>query len=274
MKVGPFALVALASLAVACESKPNDWTGPYNEPSDAGADADPAAPAFDFTGRWAMFVSADAWAIDVAQAAADGSLTGLGCPGSLPPATDPAAPLCGLLTGTVRGREARFSFTSDKRPFFADVIASVDGKRLGGEFSAGDVFKPALTSWRAIGATDKYLAVTAPAGVSDAVATRARVSALTGTSPPELASRGALSVELLVLGAQPWLRGDLGSFAPDELAWDEATQTLTAGPVVATAPKLPTKLVLTFDGATLKKVDATMPSGKSYAFDGPPASAP
>jgi hypothetical protein len=60
-----------------------------------------------------------------------------------------------------------------------------------------------------------------------------------------------------------WLTGDLGAFWIPDLRWDEATSTLTAGPVPETIPGRPVKLELHVDAVAhaVHDVVATMADG-------------
>jgi hypothetical protein len=54
----------------------------------------------------------------------------------------------------------------------------------------------------------------------------------------------------------------LGAFWQTEIAWNDAEQTLVAGPVAETAPDIATQLTLHFAGETFVSVDALFPSGE------------
>jgi hypothetical protein len=62
------------------------------------------------------------------------------------------------------------------------------------------------------------------------------------------------------------IAGDLGAFWGGELSWNDAEETLIAGPVPETDPELPIELRLRFIGGTLVEVEAMLSSGDTGTF--------
>jgi hypothetical protein len=140
-------------------------------------------------------------------------------------------------------------------------MAGLFSSTPGGAFAA---------AWRRFGSSDRYLML--PSEPEEWLALDDRsgsfhlepVGAVPDLSAPVDEFGYWLSLDVQRGGA--WIRGSLGSFAGDEMVWTEATQTLTVGPVPATAPKLPIALTLVFDGKALLRAEATMPGGDTFQF--------
>jgi hypothetical protein len=162
--------------------------------------------------------------------------------------------------------------------YAADVYVSEDGRRMAGSFlsftaRANDVPLPEVASW--------------PLGYAwlplDG-AQNGQVSILPHTLDalpvPEPAAEFVLVedenglAELLPnqrygfayrdTGRGLAIVGDLGAFFDTELRWDEATQTLSAGPVAATRPGYPVALAVRFEERRLVEARATTAGGGNY----------
>lgn len=209
-------------------------------------------------GRWAMFTFEDPVAIELSEDA--GVLSGLGCYGGLPtPEYPELINSCQKLSGTADGRHVQFAFGALHETYAANVFVSADGQRMAGDFHD-------LVKWHASAFTWLRIGPDAP------VLSQSREPSPLGLMLE--AQRGTYQLEGLVdrygepgyLGFHPWNRtvaGTLGTFWETELAWNEAEQTLVAGPVAETAPDLATQLTLHFESGQFASVDAVFPSGET-----------
>ena len=226
------------------------------------------ATTVDVSGEWAMFTFADPVAVSLRQ---DGTvLSGTGCCGGLNPAVDfCCSPIAG---GSIIGRNVKFAFPIDIAggPYAADVFVSADGSRMAGAFHNVVGWGPPM-AWVRIASGEPWLPETS-GELANVVEPRAATFALTlngvesvlGFSPDATYSFG------LVYDLRAMVYGDLGSFWEGELSWNEAEQTLTAGPVPETHPELPTELRLRFEDTLLLEVGATFPSLETASFSAEP----
>ncbi|HEY2898976.1 MAG TPA: hypothetical protein VGL59_00260 [Polyangia bacterium] len=244
-----------------------DGPGPS---ANAGVDGGVEVAQAEVSGRWAMFAFEDPVAVEIVQSG--NILTGTGCYGGLPVASDPpdsmTAQFCVPLQGSVEGRHVQFALGSRDVPYAADVYASADGQRMAGRFhDTGDW--SAAFAWLRIGPSDRWLSPATTTALMQALAQQAGHFILQPVGIPPAAIellRGEYFLGLITEDRGPQLAGTLGSFWATEMTWDATQQTLTAGPVPVSSAATPIKLVLHFNGATLSTCEATMPGGDLFAF--------
>lgn len=222
-----------------------------------------AVPPLD--GRWAMFSFEDPVAIDLSEEA--GVLSGLGCYGGLPsPGFPEVGGSCRPIIGTVAGRHLQFSFAAEIAPYAANVYASADGQRMAGDFHDTGTWQANAFAWLRIGTDDPWLRQSLePTALSVALQARSGRFGLAG-----LVDHYDRPGYLAIYGSMRSIAGTLGAFWETEIAWNEAEQTLVAGPVAETAPEIATQLTLHFEGATFVSVDAVFPSGETRTLQAAP----
>jgi hypothetical protein len=246
-------------------------------PADGGSiEAVPVAEHLDvdLTGRWALFQFEDPLALELAQTGH--TITGRGCAGGLPQPDDGPSldGYCGPVSGTIEGLRVKLSFPNMFGPYAADMFASADGHRMAGLFHDTSAWRSSFAFLR-IGPADRWMPREDAARLGSDISTRYGRYVLepVGAAPdlevvrpcdPSGCYLVTLSERLPM--ADVALGGTLGSFWATELRWNEDEQTLAAGPVTVTSPKIPTALALAFDGPTLLTVRATMPSGAVFLF--------
>lgn len=259
--------------------------GSSGTPGDAGTTGDAGEPAVNpaaeaVEGSWAMFDFEDP--VTASLRAEGSSLHGRGACGPM----DSSLGQCGGdITGTLDGRRARFSFPVSFEAFGdlgtnygADVVISEDGTRMAGSFYASTdlatlfVGTGLLTAWVRPAMDGRWLAFEDTALRNLLVEREGNYELeLTEGAGDAYAASEAYDLVLRVTGPIPLLRGDLGAFWGGEMAWDDAAQTLSIGPVPETKPELPVAVSLVFEDTTLVTVQATLASGEKYAFDARPA---
>ncbi|HEX2873817.1 MAG TPA: hypothetical protein VHP33_21320 [Polyangiaceae bacterium] len=233
---------------------------------DGGGEAEPV-PSLD--GRWAMFSFEDPVGVELSEES--GVLSGQGCYGGLPTPNHPEIPsTCQPLTGTASGRHVQFAFAAETYTYAANVYVSADGQRMAGAFRASGGWGVSPFSWLRIGANDGWMPRAEPASaVSLALEERSNWYELEGLVDVD-GTPGR--IDILGYGQFRALAGTLGAFWESEMTWNEAEQTLVAGPVPETSPELPTQLTLRFQSTALVSVDAVFPSGDTTTFQAAPFS--
>lgn len=224
----------------------------------SGGAADPVLP---IDGRWAMFSFEDPVAVELYQEA--GSLSGLGCYGGFPtPKLPELSNACRSLSGTVDGRHVQFAFAAENFTYAAKIYASADGQRMSGDFHDTSTWRASAFTWLRIGLDQPWLQRSGQStATSLALEERSGRYGLEGL----VDHYGQLGY-IALYGHLGTIASSLGAFWETELTWNEAEQTLVAGPVAETGPDLATKLVLHFAGHTLVSVEAVLPSGNVSTF--------
>jgi hypothetical protein len=227
---------------------------------DVGGAAELVPP---LAGRWAMFAFEDPVGVELSEEL--GVLSGQGCYGGLPTPNHPELPsTCRPLTGMASGRHVRFAFAAETYTYAADVYVSADGQRMAGAFRATGGWGVSPFSWLRIGTDDGWMPRAEPASaVSLALEERSSWYELEGLVDVD-GKPGR--IDILGYGQFRALAGTLGAFWESEMTWNEAEQTLVAGPVPETSPELPTQLTLRFQSTALVSVDAVFPSGDTTTF--------
>lgn len=227
---------------------------------DAGGAAEPAPP---LEGRWAMFAFEDPVGVELSEES--GVLSGQGCYGGLPTPNHPEIPsTCRPLTGTASGRHVQFAFAAETYTYAANAYVSADGQRMAGAFRASGGWGASPFSWLRVGADDGWMPRAEPASaVALALEERSGWYELEGLV--DLDGKPG-RIDLLGYGQFRAVAGTLGAFWESEMTWNEAEQTLVAGPVPETSPELPTQLTLRFQSTTPVSVDAVFPSGDTTTF--------
>jgi hypothetical protein len=279
------ALVGVAGLA--CTGTDHDrypWTDvPATPPAPPPMPLPPIATLV--SGRWGVlqqYSESDAVTLEERG----GTLSGTGCSGYLPPEGEGGFPgTCGPLTGDIARRRVRFQFQVDfdgGLTFAADLYASADGQRMAGRYFVAFMKNAPLdgpgwhsepTAWGRLAPTESWFARAAwPPELDAAWAMGSPESGYDLTLVDDPGNGDDFSPQrsyrLAQLGSG--LVGDLGAFLPNELSFAKApsgeTTTISAGPVPETAPGLAVALKLDLLEGALVRVQATMASGKSYAF--------
>jgi hypothetical protein len=237
---------------------------PSDVPSDAPSDA---GMAVDISGDWAMFAFADPVAVSIAQHG--GELTGTGCCGGLP-SESATLDCCSPLGGSIHGRRMNFTFAVElaSSAYAADAFVSADGTRMAGAFHGASGWLDEPTAWLRLDPGQVWLsgpdetALTALEAHAGSYALRLQGEVSVGIYTP------GQRYSLHVVGRRPetMVYGALGAFWHTELTWNEAAQTLTAGPVPQTDPRLPIELELRFENETLANVTALLPSDEVATF--------
>jgi hypothetical protein len=238
-------------------------SGPVAAALDAGAS--PVA-SVDVSGDWAMFAFEDPVAVSLTQQGED--ISGTGCCGGLP-TEQTFIDCCSSLAGSIVGRRVNFAFAVELAPgtYAVDAFVSSDGTRMAGAFHNLGGWGDEPTAWLRLGPGQAWLSAR---GDDELIVP----DALTGTFLLTLDSEASVGTYApaqsyrlqLMAGAEAMVRGALGAFWHSELAWNEAEQTLTAGPVPETDPALPTELDLRFEEEALVSVTALLPSGEVARF--------
>jgi hypothetical protein len=279
-QTAPGILVALGSLTPGCgstgsNSGPAVGGGGGAEGGSAAGGADDgsaaggvggvgeAVPPLD--GRWAMFSFEDPVAVELSEEA--GVLSGLGCYGGLPsPGFPDVFGSCQKLGGTADGRHIQFSFAAEGFTYAANVYASADGQRMAGDFHDTATWRAAAFTWLRIGTDYPWLRQShEPTALSMALEARSGRFGLEG-----LVDRYDKPGYLAIYTSTRTIVGSLGAFWQTEIVWNEAEQTLVAGPVAETAPEIATQLTLHFSGLTFVSVDAVFPSGEERTLHAAP----
>jgi hypothetical protein len=235
-----------------------------------GGDADGGPePVPPLDGRWAMFAFEDPVGVVLSEEL--GVLSGQGCYGGLPTPNHPELPsTCQPLTGMASGRHVQFAFAALSYTYAANVYVSADGQRMAGAFRATGGWGVSPFSWLRIGADDGWMPSAEPASaVALALEERRGWYGLEG-----LVDGDGNPASLGILGSVQFraLAGTLGAFWESEMTWNEAEQTLVAGPVAETSPELPTQLTLRFQSTAPVSVDAVFPSGDTTTYQVVPLS--
>jgi hypothetical protein len=222
-----------------------------------------AVPPLD--GRWAMFSFEDPVAVELSEEA--GVLSGIGCYGGLPSPEFPGVlGSCQKLAGIADGRHVQFSFAAENYTYAANVFASADGQRMAGDFHDTATWRAAAFAWLRIGADYPWLRQShEPTALSMALEGRSGRFGLEG-----LVDRYDQPGYLAIYSSTRSIAGSLGAFWQTEIVWNEAEQTLVAGPVAETAPEIATQLTLHFSGQTFVSVDAVFPSGEKRTLQAAP----
>jgi len=204
--------------------------------------------------------------VGIELSVSNGVLSGLGCYGGLPTTLLPElARYCRPLAGTAEGRHLQFSFLAEQITYAADVYASSDGQRMAGDFR--DTSGSWHSSFTWLRAADDYPWLrksSEPSAVGlalEALSSGGSVYELEG-----LVDHFGRPGILFLYGAGGTVVGTLGAFWETEMTWNDAEQTLVAGPVPETALDLATQLTLHFNGPFLLSVDAIFPSGEARTF--------
>jgi hypothetical protein len=173
-----------------------------------------------------------------------------------------------IAEGSVAERNVTFEFPVPLGgPYAADVIVSEDGARMAGAFHAVSGWG-SPTAWVRIDPGETWLPEIESA-VLDVVSARVgrySIALNGGTAIAGFSPGNTYSFALLDSTRRALLYGDLGPFWEGELSWNEAEQTLRAGPVPETQPDLATELVLHFEDTVLREIAATFPSGETATF--------
>jgi hypothetical protein len=208
-----------------------------------GGEVAEAVPPLD--GRWAMFSFEDPVAVELSEEA--GVLSGIGCYGGLPsPEFPDVLGSCQKLAGIANGRHIQFSFAAENYTYAANVFASADGQRMAGDFHDTATWRAAAFAWLRIGADYPWLRQShEPTASSMALEARSGRFGLEG-----LVDRYDKPGYLAIYSSTRSIAGSLGAFWQTEIVWNEAEQTLVAGPVAETAPEIATQLTLHFSGLT------------------------
>jgi hypothetical protein len=241
--------------------------------SDGGAGSPSVLEApLEVSGRWAQFGSNDPIAAELVQT--NGVLTGNGCIGGLPTATDSANHYCGPIHGQLQGARVAFEYASVTVEG-ADLWLSSDGRRMAGRhLFEGGWFGP--VSWLRIGATDSHLPHPPEHEAAErALSSRAGAWSLTQLEGPAplFLGRTDSGIELYIESRSRggFVLGTLGAFWHGEMRWSEADQTLEVGPVPETVPGRPLRLELKFVDSALQSVEATLPTGELQRFSAQPS---
>jgi len=250
------AVAAAALSGAACQR------GTIGGDSPDASDAGPAT-ALNLTGRWAMFVWEDPVAVDITEMDG-GVLQGQGCCGGF---ADVSSQLqcCGAVTGTIADRHAQFgfSFGHGEYQYMTDVYVSSDRQRMAGTFGSGFP-----VAWVRIGPMDANLPFNSDGFRDLTDAHTGDYELLLSDDPTPGTDFAAQRTYAFAIGGG-YVWGDLGAFWSHEIRWNDADQTIVAGPVPETAPGVPVSLTLHFagDGGTvLTSVEAVMASGVRYPF--------
>lgn len=226
----------------------------------------PATSTRNLTGNWGMFLFEDPVAIRLEQ---EGDvLTGVGC---CLPDLIAAQYCCGLITGSVDGDTATFSFPLGDLgdSYRAEIVVSEDRTRLGGTFyrddAAGTPLLSVKSAWLRYGFEQETWLTSYPELEEELRDMSGSVLRLSDVSKAgdgyEHGEEYTLRTTFGSVG------GELGPFWGSELRVRESDGAIVAGPVPITDPRLPETMVLHRDGKTLQGAEVTMPSGASYRFD-------
>jgi hypothetical protein len=225
----------------------------------AGSAGMPAA--VQIGGVWGMFWFEDPVAVSIRQVGS--MLTGTGCCAGLGSGDSTC---CGPLAGTCEDGRADFSFDMQDAGviYGTSVYVSENGERMGGTFHV-DGGGSLAVGWVRLTEPSNHLG-NVPSPLREVLQPRTRgwglelKSAAAGRFDPDTNYQ-------VVLGGPGYVwSDDFGAFWWGEMTWDEATQTLTVGPVPATDPSFATKLELVFDGTILVELRATYPDEPLYVF--------
>lgn len=257
--------------------------GGVTNAGNAGTPAD-ASPPIDISGRWAMFNFEDPVGVLLSESST-GTLMGRGCAVDAPRGlsdggrelSSQGPTLCGEITGSVTGNQAAFRFSfSDYSPgtYATEVTISSDGQRMAGLFHVVGYDSSFRVSWLRVPPDQLWLVNEYQS--FDPGALEGSYS-LTLTSSDASADGGTEYVAGKTYNLsyrRHAIAGDLGSFWQSEASDPAAVGPLRVGPVPATAPELPTEMILDFDEQGFTRVAATTASGHTYVFaatkDAPP----
>ncbi len=208
-------------------------------------------------------------------------VTGRGCDVDWANLFDPARyddGFCGALEGQGAGLSLEFSFKfgntygQGEATYAASPYASKDGTRMAGRFETTFSDEPGEFVRRLGWLRLADIGVTS-ASDTEVKAPSADLGPLpddswTGPSGWAFSLQGDASVGLLVPGQTYYetassarvysFTGDLGAFWNPDFHWDEATRTLTAGPVPETVPGMPVKLELHVDAVSTAVLDVVV----------------
>jgi hypothetical protein len=223
-----------------------------------------------YSGSWAMFDFEDPVVVNITDSG--GVLAGKGS--CVPPEGN--SQCSGTVQGSAHDRELEFSFRAGESgsSYRARAFVSEDGTRMSGFFAVDGPPNRFRASWArptpgSGWLSGDYSALYEKLGNRAEGQYRLRLASAAGGGfetehDYDISFRRSHGDLLLLSGA-------LGAFWTGEMTWDEAAQTLVIGPVAATAPDVPTALRMRFDAATLKSVEATLPSGSRFEFSAVPA---
>jgi hypothetical protein len=241
--------------------------------SDAsGGDDNPATgdAGLNISGDWGFFLFEDPVAVNLQQAGDE--LSGYGC--CIP---DQAAEnyCCGPIEGSIDDQRVSFSFplgdTGDR--YRAEVVVSDDGTRMGGSFfrdHEGDS-TPASSlkgAWLRYDSFERNWLTTYPE-LGNELSSLEGLSSLRLSADSETGDGYDHDTEYRLVSSLGSLGGALGPFWGSEISVREADGAIVAGPVPATDPSLPARLVLRRSGSTLLDAEVTMGSGATYHFEVP-----
>jgi len=215
----------------------------------------------DISGRWGMFGWEDPVGVALQQAAS--SLSGTGCGVGTPPVMNAAN--CSALSGTVSGRNVKFTFPSqvDLLPgdYLTDLVVSEDGARMAGRFGIGSINDSNWIAWLPVKADGYWLDRPANDLPQHNKALDLRLSAAEGNDPrfdPNEVYRISFVLDGIV--------GDLGAFFASEMRRTSDGQ-IEVGPVSPTLPELPVALSLTGSGDVFTSVSARLSNGHTFTFE-------
>jgi hypothetical protein len=255
-------------------------------PGDAALAPGPLPPA-PVAGYWFMYGFEDPVTVhlEVGPVGSDGrsfNVTGMGCDVGWRSLFDPSNDVngdCGELHGHGAGLALDFSFYFRhwKTTYTMHVQASKDGTRMAGTLDGQSEYDGSVVGREIYG----WLRLE-DVGVRSSLDTWKLPSADLGPLPDDswtgpsgftFALQGDVQIGRWVPGQQYFVTassvyvdsftGDLGPFWNPDFHWDEATRTLTAGPVPETAPGMPVTLELHVeaDSKTVHDVVATSADG-------------
>jgi hypothetical protein len=281
--------------ALACgREKPLDPTAMGTGTSDAGAEggADltgPPLPPAPAAGDWLLYGFEDPVAVHI-EVGPDGrsyDVTGTGCWNGSRGLLGYDADSCGELHGHGAGLALAFVFVFPRGflgggQYAASVHVSQDGTRMAGTIStrfgemppAGPMGPFGWLRLGDIGVTSALDQGKAPPADLGPLPN----ASWTGPDGLSLALQGDVPLGALLPGKSYWMQEssvrvysfthDLGVFWNPDFHWDEATRTLTAGPVSETIPGMPVKLEFHVDAVStvVHDVVATLADGTRGTF--------
>jgi hypothetical protein len=275
--MGLVAALAACGLASACGR-----SAPLEPMGAAGSDgvdalAGPPTPPPPVAGNWLLYGFEDPVSVHL-EVGPDGSsydVTGTGCYAGPMHLLQNAAEACGQLHGHGAGLELEFSFDFSGSPlgpghYAMSAHASRDGTRMAGTImtqtriagASGFMGPYGWLRLEDIGLTSTSAQAKAPPADLGPLPN----DTWTDPSAVALALQGDVPLGPVVPGMRIWeqessvgvdsFTGVLGIFWNPDFHWDEATRTLTAGPVPETIPSMPVKLELYLDPVSTDVLDA------------------
>ena len=184
--------------------------------------------------------------------------------------------LCGPVSGSVRGKQAKFAYRFDYGDYTLTTTISADGTRMTGRMTdAGTALSPGPTpyaayptAWVRLTDAEVWLAGTPNYNKND----RQKYSLqLTGADAgaSEYITGAPYGLIYVPYAPHGGITGDLGTFSYLELSGASATDpagVVQAGPVSITEPQLAVSLTVQKQAGQFNQVSAITGSGHHYTF--------